>query len=143
MAFHLNRETGKIIRIVSQGSQKFVQVLRMSMFNLAPLVMETTFVLIIYLSLFPWTFCVLQFCAIALYMTVTYLLTNVRKPLFAAQAKSDHKYNQIATDSLLNFETVKYFNAEDHEEHRFNTSLQFYKLRSIILAKSLVMMNIS
>lgn len=56
---------------------------------------------------------------------------------------ADQSYNQKATDSLLNFETVKYFNAESHEEDRFDKALSFYKDKNIEVAKSLVGLNIS
>jgi len=56
---------------------------------------------------------------------------------------ADQNYNQIATDSLLNFETVKYFNAEKHEEDRFEKSLGAYKEENIKVAKSLVSLNIA
>jgi len=58
-------------------------------------------------------------------------------------SKADQNYNSKATDSLLNFETVKYFNAELHEEHRFNKALQFYQAKSIALATSLATLKIS
>lgn len=70
-------------------------------------------------------------------------MTERRKKQFAAQSKADQNYNQKATDSLLNFETVKYFNAEAHEEHRFETALRDYKEKVIKVAKDLVMLNIS
>lgn len=56
---------------------------------------------------------------------------------------ADQSYNQKATDSLLNFETVKYFNAEKHEEDRFDKALSFYKDKNIEVSKSLVSLNIT
>jgi ABC-type transport system involved in Fe-S cluster assembly fused permease/ATPase subunit len=58
-------------------------------------------------------------------------------------AMADQAYNQKATDSLLNFETVKYFNAEKHEEQRFEVALAAYKEQNIIVARSLVALNIT
>ena len=70
----------------------------------------------------------LQFAAIFLYIFLTYRLTEWRAGKFKAMTMADQNYNQKATDSLLNFETVKYFNAEKHEEERFKVALEAYKL---------------
>lgn len=74
---------------------------------------------------------------------VTYCLTEYRAKGFKSMAVADQNYNQRATDSLLNFETVKYFNAEKHEEKRFEAALSIYKNENIKLSKSLVYLNIS
>lgn len=71
------------------------------------------------------------------------MLTEFRAKGFKSMALADHNYNQKATDSLLNFETVKYFNAEKHEEERFERALSAYKEQNIAVAKSLVGLNIS
>ena len=142
LAFHLGRETGKIIRIVSRGSQSFASVLRMISFNLVPLQIEICLVLIIFGTLFDWRFLLLQLGAISFYIFVTYTLTEIRARGFKSMAQADQNYNQKATDSLLNFETVKYFNAEDHEEKRFEKALLNYKTKNISVAKSLVILNI-
>jgi ABC-type transport system involved in Fe-S cluster assembly fused permease/ATPase subunit len=80
--------------------------------------------------------------AIVVYITGTYFLTECRAKLFKAATLADQEYNQKATDSLLNFETVKYFNAEKHEEERFEVALNAYKKENITVAKSLVVLNI-
>ena len=66
--------------------------------------------------------------AITVYVTITIKLTEWRAGKFKGMMKADQNYNQKATDSLLNFETVKYFNAEKHEESRFETALGAYKV---------------
>ena len=112
-------------------------------FSLIPLQLEIIMILVIFGSLFDYRFLILQFVAILVYVMATYFLTEWRAKGFKAQATADHAYNQKATDSLLNFETVKYFNAERHEEKRFEEALMAYKMRTISVAKSLVTLNIS
>lgn len=70
-------------------------------------------------------------------------MTEWRAKYFKSLATKDTEYNQKATDSLLNFETVKYFNAEKHEEERFLNALGEYKKENITVAKSLVVLNIT
>jgi len=143
LAFHLGRETGKIIRIVSRGSQSFSSILRMMWYNFAPMLTEITLTLIVFATIFSWQFLLVQFGAIFLYLFLTYNLTEWRRGQFTRMAKADQNYNQKATDSLLNFETVKYFNAERHEEERFEIALAAYKHENIKTARGLVALNVT
>ena len=143
LAFHLSRETGKIIRIVSKGATSFASVLRMFTFTLIPISVEVTMVIVIFVTLFSWEFCVMQLLAIVVYILATYLLTERRAKMFKAMTLADQNYNQKATDSLLNFETVKYFNAEQHEEDRFEKALVAYKAENVKVSKSLVSLNVA
>lgn len=70
-------------------------------------------------------------------------MTEWRAKYFKAMTKRDAEYVQRATDSLLNFETVKYFNAEDHEQARFQVSLAAYKKANVVVAQTLVSLNMS
>lgn len=143
LAYHLSRETGKVIRIVSRGSQSFVSILRMCMFTLLGLFFEISMTLIISLTIFSWQFTCVQAFTLIVYVSVTYTLTERRAKGFKAQQEADRNYNQKATDGLLNFETVKYFNAEDHESDRFEKALVHYKQQSIKVSQSLVGLNVS
>lgn len=143
LAFHLGRETGKIIRIVSRGSQQFTQIMRQIWFNFSPMMTELVLTLVVFGTLFSWEFVVLQLLAVVLYIYLTYRLTEWRASKFKKMAMADQSYNQKATDSLLNFETVKYFNAEAHEEQRFEKALNAYKRENIVVARSLVALNIT
>ena len=86
LAFHLNRQTGKIIRLVSRGSQAFATILRMLMFNILPLLVELVFVLVIFGGLFSWEFLAIQAFAMGLYLVVTYRMTERRAGKFKAMA---------------------------------------------------------
>lgn len=143
LAFHLSRETGKIIRIVSKGSQSFAQVMRYSVFNIAPMMIEITFVIATIGTLYPQRYLWLNLGAIVIYLLATILVTEWRAKYFKNMTKRDAEYVQRATDSLLNFETVKYFNAEDHEQARFQVSLAAYKEANVVVATTLVSLNMS
>ena len=143
LAFHLSRETGKVIRTVSRGSQSFSTILRMALFQICPLIVELILVMIIILSLYPVVFFFVVFVSVVTYIVTTIFLTEWRAKYFKSMAQKDTEYNQKATDSLLNFETVKYFNAESHEEDRFLRALGEYKKENIVVAKSLVVLNIT
>jgi ATP-binding cassette subfamily B protein len=118
-------------------------VLRFSLFNIFPMFLELVFVLIILGYLYKYYFFCVTLGSVLLYLIATYCITNWRGKFFRRQNESDQVYNQKATDSLLNFETVKYFNAEKHERERFNKALQLYKIENVKTARSLVVLNLS
>jgi ATP-binding cassette subfamily B protein len=113
------------------------------LFNLTPIFIELIFVLIVILAIYPIAFFFICGCSVVVYVVTTGFLTEWRAKYFKKLALKDTEYNQKATDSLLNFETVKYFNAEDHEEARYLKALEEYKKENIIVAKSLVALNIA
>jgi len=93
--------------------------------------------------LYPIKFFWINLGFMLLYFMFTLLATEWRAKFFKLMSVADASYVQKATDSLLNFETVKYFNAEDHEEARFGVSLKKYKDANVAVAKSLVALNMS
>jgi ATP-binding cassette subfamily B protein len=115
----------------------------MLVFQLFPLLVELTFVLTVIGYFYPIEFEGIVLLSLVLYVTLTYIVTEWRAKFFKKQMLMDANYNQKATDSLLNFETVKYFNAEDHEELRFKEALAKYKVENVRVAKSLVTLNIT
>ena len=143
LAFHLKRETGKIIRICSRGSQSFAQILRYTIFSIWPLFLELAFVVVVIGITFPYWFFIIVLGSIIVYIADTFLVTEWRAKFFKSMNIKDNNYVQKATDSLLNFETVKYFNAEEHEEKRYMKALQEYKVENIRVTRSLVVLGIS
>lgn len=93
--------------------------------------------------LFPWYFFLIILVSIAAYIIDTFVVTEWRAKYFKTQNIKDQNYNQKATDALLNFETVKYFNAEQHEEERYMKALQDYKKENVKVSYSLVTLNLS
>jgi ABC-type transport system involved in Fe-S cluster assembly fused permease/ATPase subunit len=80
---------------------------------------------------------------VIIYVSTTVVITEWRAKYFKLMATKDTEYVQKATDSLLNFETVKYFNAEEHEEKRFMKALTSYKFENIRVARSLIVLNLT
>lgn len=93
--------------------------------------------------LFPWYFFLIILVTIAAYIIDTFVFTEWRAKYFKNQNIKDQNYNQKATDALLNFETVKYFNAEQHEEDRYMKALLDYKKENVKVSYSLVTLNLS
>ena len=143
LRFHLSRETGKIIRICSKGSQSFAQILRFALFVIGPLFLEIVLVIVSIGLFFPYWFVILIVICIVAYITDTYFVTEWRAKFFRRQNLKDNAYVQKATDSLLNFETVKYFNAERHEEERYYKALKEYSHENVATTNSMVILNLS
>lgn len=118
-------------------------MLRFCFFNIAPIVVEVVLVIGAIAYLYAPKFFWLNLASMLMYFFVTIAFTEYRAKFFKDQAKKDAAYTQRATDSLLNFETVKYFNAENHEQKRFAVSLAAYKIANVTVAKSLVTLNMS
>lgn len=114
----------------------------MMIFQLFPLIVELTLVITVISLIYPWEFAVIVIISLISYVILTYILTEWRAKFFKDMMLKDAAYNQKATDSLLNFETVKYFNAEDHEEARFREALMTYKTANVKVARSLVALNV-
>lgn len=107
------------------------------------MLVEIGFIVVTIGVLYPAKYFGIIFSAIFLYLLATILVTEWRAGYFKEMTKKDASYVQRATDSLLNFETVKYFNAEDHEQKRFHVSLLAYKEANVTVAKTLVSLNMS
>lgn len=106
-------------------------ILRLALFRIVPTILEIFMVMAVLFYMYSWDFCAETLFFVVSYLGVTVLITECRAKSFKRMAQKDTEYVQKATDSLLNFETVKYFNAEDHEERRFTESLKSYKAESI------------
>lgn len=115
----------------------------MVLFNFVPIILELILVMIVFYKLFSYTFFIVILTSLVLYITATICITEWRAKAIKSMATKDTEYIQKATDSLLNFETVKYFNAEEHEEHRFLKALKDYKIENVVVAKGMTVLNIS
>lgn len=118
-------------------------ILRYVLFSILPLVVEISFILITVAYKYSIKFFLTNLACFIAYTIATLSITEGRAKHFKEQTKKAAVFTQKATDSLLNFETVKYFNAEDHEEIRFFECLVAYKDASINVTKSLVALNMS
>lgn len=107
------------------------------MFSILPIIVKLGLVTATIFVLYDYEFLVINFGTMAIYFVATYCFNEWRAKFFKEKSQLDSGYNQKAIDSLINFETVKYFNAEDHEMRRFYKSLELYKASQIRLMHAL------
>mmetsp|Transcript_11075 Transcript_11075/g.16833 ORF Transcript_11075/g.16833 Transcript_11075/m.16833 type:complete len:259 (+) Transcript_11075:657-1433(+) len=107
------------------------------------MVVEIIFIVTTIGILYGQMFFFLNLGCMSLYIIITLVVTEWRAKYFKKMVKADATYVQKATDSLLNFETVKYFNAEDHEQSRFSVALGIYKAANVKVARTLIVLNMS
>lgn len=141
LRFHLDRKTGGVSRAIERGTKGIETLLRFLMFNIIPTFLEIAFVTIVLWHLFGWLFALVTLITLSLYVAFTLIYTQWRMGLLRAMNKMDSEANTKAIDSLLNFETVKYFVNEDHEVKRYDESLKKYEKRHIQSTQSLSGLN--
>jgi len=141
LKFHLERRTGGLSRIVSRGTMGIDTVLRFSLFNTIPTILEIILVAAILAWSYGWLYALVILGTVLAYVWFTYAATewriNIRRDMNAADTEANTK----AVDSLLNFETVKYFGNEEHEARRYARSMDAYETAAIKTWVSLAVLN--
>jgi ATP-binding cassette subfamily B protein len=127
LRFHLDRQTGGVSRIIERGTRGINFVLDFMLFNIIPTIFEILMVAAILWKLFDFSFAAVTLGTIALYVTFTLMFTNWRLQFRRRMNDTDQEANTRAIDSLLNYETVKYFGNERHEQRRYDASLAHYE----------------
>ncbi|NTS76746.1 ABC transporter ATP-binding protein/permease [Catenovulum sp. SM1970] len=123
LAFHLERKTGGLSRDIDRGTNGISFLMRFMVFNIIPTLLEVLFVIGIFFHQYGWVFALVIFVAIASYIAFSVFATEKRTRFVRLAAQADSSSNTKAVDSLLNFETVKYFNNEAFEAKRYDESL--------------------
>jgi ATP-binding cassette subfamily B protein len=142
LRFHLERRTGALSKIVERGTKSIDLMLYFILFNIFPTIFELTAVCIIFwLKMGPWMVAVVL-AMVALYIFFTQRITEWRNSLRREMVETDNRAAARAVDSLLNYETVKYFNAEEHEFRRYKTALNSWAEAAIRSENSLAWLNI-
>ena len=141
LRFHLERKTGGLTRILERGRNGIETMVRMVLLQLAPTVVEVALIAGVLLYQFDWRYVVVILTTIALYVWFTYLLTEWRIAIRRKMNDSDTEANTKAIDSLLNYETVKYFGAEEREARRYDASVARYEDASVKAYTSLAVLN--
>ncbi|MCT4557320.1 MAG: ABC transporter ATP-binding protein/permease [Pelagimonas sp.] len=141
MRYHLTRKTGGLSRIIERGVKGVEFLLRFLLFSIGPLFLELILVAGILFYLFDVWYLAVVVGVIVGYIRFTFAVTEWRVKLRREMNKQDTDANQKAIDSLLNFETVKYFGAESREAARYDTAIQGYQTAAIKTATSLAMLN--
>ena len=142
MRFHMDRATGGLSRVVERGVRGIATSLNFLLFNIIPTVVEIAFVSVILWWMFDASFTATILATIASYVAFTLLFTNWRLRFRRQMNETDEEANTKAVDSLLNYETVKYFNNEAHEAHRYEDSLTRYERAYVRSELTLNMLNI-
>jgi len=142
LRFHLNRKTGGVTRVIERGTATIDTMLYFMLFNIAPTVIELAAVCIIFQLKFGFTLVAATIVMVGLYILFTQKVTEWRNQLRRDMVEMDTGAVAHAVDSLLNFETVKYFSAEDREAARYSASQRRYMDASTKSNNSLAWLNI-
>jgi ATP-binding cassette subfamily B protein len=142
LRFHLDRQTGGLSRAIDRGTAAIQSVLRMAMFNIVPTLFEMVMVTGVVWAIFDWRFALATFVTVSLYIGFTLSFTNWRVRIRRVMNDMDTEAQSKAIDSLLNFETVKYFGNEPHEAARFDAALARYEHAAVKSQVTLNMLNL-
>ena len=142
LRFHLDRQTGALARAIDRGSQGIQAVLRLAVFNVVPTVIELLLVTAIIWHLFDWRFAAITFAAVVSYAGFTMSFAAWRSRIRRTMNDTDNDASTKALDSLLNYETVKYFGNEPHEVARYDAALARYERAAVRVQVSLNLLNI-
>jgi len=141
LRFHLERKTGGLTRVLERGRNAIETIVRMVIMQLVPTIIELALIFVVLLYQFDWRYVVVIVAVIALYSAFTYQATEWRINIRRRMNDSDTDANIKAIDSLLNYETVKYFVAEEREARRYDHSMARYEEASVQAYVSLAVLN--
>ena len=142
LRFHLHRQTGGLTRDVERGQRGISTLISYALFSILPTLIEITLVLTILVVRYDWTFSAITLGALVFYIAFTVLITEWRTHFRRTMNELDSKANTRAIDSLLNYETVKYFGNEEWEAKRYDQSLQRFEAAAVKSQTSLSVLNV-
>jgi len=142
LRFHLERQTGGLNRAIERGTKGIEFLLFYVLFSILPTLVEILLVAGILWASFGWLFAAITLVTVALYVAYTFLVTEWRIKFRRQMNESDQQANTKAIDSLLNYETVKYFGNEAHEARRFDEALARYESAAVKSRTSLSLLNV-
>ena len=141
LRFHLERKTGGLTRVLERGRLGIENITRMTLMTFVPTIVEFALVLAVLLYAFDWRYAAAVTLMIVLYLWFTVRATDWRIKIRRTMNESDTEANTKAIDSLLNYETVKYFGAERREARRYDQSMATYEQASVKAYTSLAVLN--
>ena len=141
MRFHITRKTGGLSRIIERGVKGVAFLLRFMLFSIGPLALELLLVAVIFYTVLDARYLAVVVLTIWAYVQFTFKVTEWRVRIRRQMNDQDTDANQKAIDSLLNFETVKYFGAEAREARRYDAAMEGYEEAAIKTSYSLAMLN--
>jgi ATP-binding cassette, subfamily B, heavy metal transporter len=141
LRFHLERKTGGLTRVLERGRNGIETIVRMVILQLVPTIVEVALLMAVLLWKFDWRYVAATLITVVIYMYYTYIATEWRIGIRRKMNDSDTEANTKAIDSLLNYETVKYFGAEEREAARYDRSMARYEQASVKAYTSLAVLN--
>jgi ABC-type transport system involved in Fe-S cluster assembly fused permease/ATPase subunit len=141
LRYHITRKTGGLSRIIERGVKGVDFLLRFMLFSIGPLILELAMVSVIFAVLFGWQYMAVVVLTIAIYVTFTFKVTEWRVAIRRKMNDQDNDANQKAIDSLLNFETVRYFGAANREAARYDRAMEGYEAAAVKTGLSLSFLN--
>src|SRR5690242_20481126 len=142
LRFHLERQTGGMTRDIERGTRAISTLLSYLIFSIIPVILEFTLVAVVLLAKFDWRFAAVTFGAVIVYIAFTVTITEWRMEIRRRANELDSRASTRAIDSLLNYETVKYFGNEEFEARRYDENLRKYEDAATRSESSLGLLNI-
>lgn len=141
LRFHLDRQTGGVSRDIERGTRGIGFLLNFMLFNILPTLLEIGLVAVILFSKYNVWFAIITFVTLIIYIIFTLVITEWRMVMRRSMNELDSKANSRAIDSLLNYETVKYFGNESYEAQRYDHNMQHWEVAAVRNTTSLALLN--
>jgi ATP-binding cassette subfamily B protein len=141
LRFHLERKTGGLTRVLERGRNGIETIVRMVILQLMPTIVEVALLMAVLSWQFDWRYVLATLAMVVVFMSFTYYATEWRIGIRRKMNESDVDANTKAIDSLLNYETVKYFGSEQREAARYDRSMERYEQASVKTYTSLTLLN--
>ncbi len=142
LKFHLDRQTGGLNRAIDRGAKGMEFLLNFALLEVMPLMIELVLVAGVMWGLFGWGYALITMLTVAVYVTYTLMLTEWRIQFRRRMNEADETAASRAVDSLINYETVKYFNAEEQEADKYSNALSRYENAAVRSRTSLSLVNV-
>lgn len=142
LRFHLGRRTGGVARDVERGGTAIADLLDWTLYSIIPILLEVLLVTLVLVWVYDWRFAAVTLATLAAYALWTFSVTEWRTRYYRASVEADTRANERAVDSLLNYETVKYFNNEAHEAARYDENLRTLEETKVKATTSLAVLNL-
>ncbi|MBB2165044.1 ABC transporter ATP-binding protein/permease [Gluconacetobacter sp. 1b LMG 1731] len=131
LRFHLDRQSGGVTRAIARGTEAIETILRVGVFNIVPTLIEALLVIAVIWRLFDWRYAAIMLLAVAAYVAFTISFTSWRIGIRREMNEINSEASWKALDSLLNYETVKYFGNEEHESRRYEETQRRYERAAV------------
>ena len=142
LKFHLARRTGGVARDVERGGSAISDLLDWTLYTILPTILEVAMVTVVLAWAYDWGFAAITLATLAVYIAFTFSITEWRTRYYRASVEADTHANERAVDSLLNYETVKYFGNEEHEARRYDENLIRLENAQVMSRKTLAVLNL-